>query len=71
MYFFHIVLFSVALGISEVLHMKKMRIPDLLFTAQGLKWSHEHFCKMHDNVIQQVFLSLEDWKITSMKIMQW
>lgn len=53
------------------MHEKQMGMQELLFGTSGLKWSHEHFCKKQKDVIQQVSLSLEDWKITSMKIMQW
>lgn len=39
---------------------KKMRTQGLLFVIYGLNWSQEPFCKMQDDIIQQVFLSLED-----------
>lgn len=32
----------------------------LLFAIEGLKRSHEHFRQMQEDIIQQVFLSLED-----------
>lgn len=41
-----------------------------VFTRKGLKQSREGYCKMHDEIIQQVLPSLGDWKIATMEIIQ-
>lgn len=41
-----------------------------VFTRKGLKQSHEGYCKMRDETIQQVLPSLGDWKIAAMEIIQ-
>lgn len=54
---------------GEVILMKTGR-QERVFTRKGLKQSHEGYCKMRDETIQQVLPSLGDWRITAMEIIQ-
>lgn len=54
---------------GEVLLMKTGR-QERVSTRKDLKQSHEGYCKMHDETIQQVLPSLGDWKIAAMEIIQ-
>lgn len=38
----------------------RMGTQELLLAIEGLKRSHEHFCQMQEDAIQQVLLSLKD-----------
>lgn len=54
---------------GEVLLMKTGR-QERVFTRKGLKQSHEGYCKMHDETIQQVLPSLGDWETAAVEIIQ-